>query len=314
MHAYTLIPVMTLVVARLENTSYFMAFCIHDFKDAEGNMGEEENSGSANNSVSATIDAVTGLAKAVPIYEDAIQPVAKQLGKSLEVVGRAVNVALMPVKGLVWSFEEIEKLFKPKLVNNLKDVPPEDIVPPKPNVAGPAIEALRYSGHEESLRDMYANLLATAMDKKTADGAHPAFVEIIKQLTPDEAKLVSFFMQHRPFPIVNVVAVDKKEGGEIYIAMNVSLFGYEAALQLPDMTRSYIDNLVRLGILEVRNGWAYKSTDFYTELEQCNEVEKHKNNIIENMKFAPRLDRGAVGLTNLGKLFGTVCIVNKSAS
>ncbi|MCV4268243.1 DUF4393 domain-containing protein [Pseudomonas capsici] len=276
-------------------------------------MGEEENS-STDNNVSATIDAVTGLAKAVPIYEDAIQPVAKQLGKSLEVVGRAVNVALMPVKGLVWSFEEIEKLFKPKLVNNLKDVPPEDIVPPKPNVAGPAIEALRYSGHEESLRDMYANLLAAAMDKKTADGAHPAFVEIIKQLTPDEAKLVSFFMQHRPFPIVNVVAVDEQNSGEIYIAINVSLFGSEAALQIPNMTPSYIDNLVRLGILEVRNKWAYNGNNIYTELEQCADVEKYKNSIVKNMRFTPRLDRGAVGLTNLGKHFGGVCVISKSAS
>ncbi len=277
-------------------------------------MSEEENSGSTGNNVSATIDAVTGLAKAVPIYEDAIQPVAKQLGKSLEVVGRAVNVALMPVKGLVWSFEEIEKLFKPKLVNNLKDVPPEDIVPPKPNVAGPAIEALRYSGHEESLRDMYANLLAAAMDKKTADGAHPAFVEIIKQLTPDEAKLVSFFMQHRPFPIVNILAVDEKgAGGEIYIAINVSLFGSEASLQLPNMTRSYIDNLVRLGIVEVRKNWAYNGADIYTELEQCIEVQNHKDSI-ENMKFVPRLDRGSVGLTNLGKHFGSVCVLSKAAS
>jgi len=67
--------------------------------------------------------------------------------------------------------------------------PPDQIVVPKPNVAGPALEALRYTWHEETLSDLYANLLAaSSMDKSTADGAHPAFVEIIRQLTPDEAK------------------------------------------------------------------------------------------------------------------------------
>ncbi|MDR6943028.1 hypothetical protein [Mucilaginibacter pocheonensis] len=34
--------------------------------------------------VKSTIEAVTGLVKAVPVYEDALQPAAKQVGKSLE--------------------------------------------------------------------------------------------------------------------------------------------------------------------------------------------------------------------------------------
>jgi hypothetical protein len=279
-------------------------------------MSEEEGSSSGTgSSVNATIDAVTGLVKAVPVYQDAVQPAAKELGKSLQTVARAVNVALMPLKGIVWSFEKIEALFIPKVEERLKDVPPEDIITPKPNVAGPAIEALRYTAHEESLSDMYANLLATAMDKKTADGAHPAFVEIIKQLTSDEAKLISFFMQHRPFPIVNVVAVDQHgAGGEVYMAMNVSLFGKEAGLQLPQMMPSYIDNLVRQGLLEVRRNWAYNGADIYTELEQCDDVQARKNKITDEMNFVPRLDRGAVGLTNLGKHFGSVCATNKVTS
>ncbi|MDA3137076.1 hypothetical protein HG619_23180 [Pseudomonas syringae] len=57
-------------------------------------MSEEEST----NVVKGTIEAATGLVKAVPIYEDAIQPVAKQVGKSLEIVGQAVNVALMPIQ------------------------------------------------------------------------------------------------------------------------------------------------------------------------------------------------------------------------
>ncbi|MBD1107835.1 hypothetical protein HXV84_21600 [Pseudomonas amygdali pv. morsprunorum] len=61
-------------------------------------MSEEESS----NVVKGTIEAATGLVKAVPIYEDAVQPVAKQIGKSLEIVGKAVNAALMPIQGLVW--------------------------------------------------------------------------------------------------------------------------------------------------------------------------------------------------------------------
>jgi len=59
--------------------------------------------------ISKAINAVTSLVRAVPVYDDAVQPVARQTGKALETVGRAVNTALMPVKGLVWSAEQIEK-------------------------------------------------------------------------------------------------------------------------------------------------------------------------------------------------------------
>lgn len=61
-------------------------------------MGDESG---GDNKVKETIDAVTGLVKAVPVYEDLLQPVAKQLGKSLEKIGKAINAALFPVSG--WS-------------------------------------------------------------------------------------------------------------------------------------------------------------------------------------------------------------------
>jgi len=47
------------------------------------------------------IDATTGLVKAIPIYEDAIQPAAKQIGKALETVTKAVNISLAPVSLLI---------------------------------------------------------------------------------------------------------------------------------------------------------------------------------------------------------------------
>ena len=47
------------------------------------------------------IDATTGLFKAIPIYEDAIQPAAKQIGKALETVTKAVNISLAPVSLLI---------------------------------------------------------------------------------------------------------------------------------------------------------------------------------------------------------------------
>src|SRR5262249_45643891 len=42
-------------------------------------------------------DAAKGVLETTSFYEDAVQPVAKQVGKALETVGKAVNLALAPV-------------------------------------------------------------------------------------------------------------------------------------------------------------------------------------------------------------------------
>lgn len=159
---------------------------------------------SEDNKVRDVIDAVTGVAKALPIYQDVAQPAAQELGKGLQTVAKTVHIALAPVSVLVWGYDQIKDFVSTKVADRLKNVSPENIITPKPNVAGPALESLRYTGHESSLSDMYANLLAAAMDKSTASGAHPAFVEIIKQLTPDEAKLIGLFINHMPFPLIDV--------------------------------------------------------------------------------------------------------------
>ena len=43
---------------------------------------------------SEIVDSVTGLVKAVPVYEDLLQPAVKELGKSLKTVAESVNVIL----------------------------------------------------------------------------------------------------------------------------------------------------------------------------------------------------------------------------
>lgn len=270
-------------------------------------MAEEDSGkGEGGGNINATIDAVTGLVKAVPVYQDAVQPAAKELGKSLQTVARAVNVALMPLKGIVWSFEKIEALFFPKVEERLKDVPPEDIITPKANVAGPALEALRYAGEEESLSDMYANLLASAMNRNTATNAHPAFVEIIKQLTPDEAKLVAFILEAPLLPILTVRA-KRETGGVKDIAVNVSLFGAKAGLEDTGRCPAYLDNLVRLGLIEIPTGLTYTDDQVYDELKNCADVLNLKQ-AVEAMSHACDLKFGIVRTTPFGKQFGAACV------
>lgn len=276
-------------------------------------MGEESG---GDNKVKETIDAVTGLVKAVPVYEDMVQPVAKQLGKTLETVGKAINMALSPISGLVWGFENIQVFLSTKLVDRLKDVPPEDIITPKPNVAGPAIEALRYTGHEETLSDMYANLLAASMDKNTANGAHPAFVEIIKQLTPDEAKIVALFEPNRAFPLLNVrasykVETEEKKGGRVRLS-HFSLLGEKAGVEFVSLTPAYLDNLCRLGLADFLGaGVHYTAPGVYDQLESHPDVLALKKEIEAESEMQCEIEQTGLSITELGKQFANVCVFRK---
>ncbi|HEJ2470088.1 TPA: DUF4393 domain-containing protein [Vibrio cholerae] len=155
-------------------------------------------------SVEGTINAVSGLVEKVPVYQDALQPLAKETGKALETLGRTVNAALMPIRGFVWGMEQIEQFLHSTATRKLENVAPEDIQTPDLAVAGPAIESLRFTGHKIELAELYANLLVTSMDKNTAKTAHPGFVEIIRNLSGDEAEILSFLVNARVAPIVDL--------------------------------------------------------------------------------------------------------------
>jgi len=152
--------------------------------------------------VTGTIEAVAGLVKSIPIYQDALQPAAIEVGKALGTLAKTIHVALAPVSALVWGYDQAKEFISTRVAEKLKNVPAEQICTPNPMVAGPALEALKYTGHESTLSEMYANLLATSLDSTTAATAHPAFVEIIKQLTPPEAKLIELLTHLERYPTV----------------------------------------------------------------------------------------------------------------
>jgi len=146
-------------------------------------MGDESN-------VQSTAMAVAEILKAAPVYQDLLQPAAKQLGQSLETVTKTLNIVLAPIAVMVWGYETVRASVIAKVADRLKDVPPEKITTPPANIAGPTMEALRYVGDNDELQQLYANLLAASINTDTRDAAHPAFVEIIRQLSPDEARML----------------------------------------------------------------------------------------------------------------------------
>jgi hypothetical protein len=263
------------------------------------------------------VDAVTGLVKAVPVYEDVLQPAAREIGTALQTVAKTVHIALAPVSALVWGYDQIREFVNSKVAERLRHVPPESIVSPKPHVAVPAIEALRYTGSEPLLSDMYANLLASAMNKSTARGAHPAFVEIIRQLTPDEAKLVSLFVRDIRFPLVTVRAKHSgllQKPGYTDMLENYSHLGRIADCEYAEMTPEYLGNVCRLGLAEIPLYISYSDKGVYDSLESDPIVVDSMAKINAEPGRVAEIKRSGLFVTQFGRQFARICVSDSAMS
>lgn len=244
------------------------------------------------------------------VYDDVFQPTAQLIGKSLR---DTVNLLLAPQRAAVWGFDQIENFICEKITKKLERVPREEIVSPSPNIAGPLIEALKYTGSEPSLSDLYANLLASSMQRSLKGGAHPAFVEIIKQLTPDEAKLIRLFaIPNTTFPLLTVRLEFKnptaeRNGGQD-VSSNFSVFANNIGLENLDQMPVYINNLIRLQLIDVPEFLQYTTPGVYEDLENAPEMKKMKEEIERNPDFICVFLKKAIKITDLGKQFIKICI------
>lgn len=264
------------------------------------------------NKIRDTADAIKGIVEAIPVYQDILQPAAKEIGTALQTVAKTVHIALAPVSALVWGYDQIKEFVSTRITEKLKDVPPENIISPKLNVAGPALELLKYTGHDKFLREMYANLVAASMNVITTNEAHPAFVDIIKQLTPDEARILKLFTTQSTFPLLDVnklVTVHGHSGtGHIRMLHNFSLIGIKANCERPNDAPIYIDNLCRLGLAEVLSGIQLFSSKLYEGLESSDEINQIKLTHRETSPDSIQIVRGGIKLTEFGNRFCKICI------
>lgn len=72
----------------------------------------------------------------------------------------------------------------------LQKIPQSDIQAPSPKIAVPLLQNASIT-EETNLREMYGKLLAGDMNKNLKPLVHPAYIEIINQMSSDDAELFS---------------------------------------------------------------------------------------------------------------------------
>jgi hypothetical protein len=252
-----------------------------------------------------------GIGKAVEtvpdLYDDALKPITQESGKTLALIPRAINAALSPLRQWIaqreYNVAETEKLLAQKLEN----IDPEKIVSPEAYVAVPALQAISYSMNSDELRELYANLLAKSMCTDTKNSVHPSFVEIIKQMSPLDAVVFKIVLNANLRPLIDMkIGYSQDEGGGSKIVFrNVSWITNYPYKQLIVS----FDNLERLNLIDISDSF-YTHSEHYQLITNTSFYNDNKH-LIENSldpKQSYREDQKIMQLTDLGILFGNICI------
>lgn len=254
---------------------------------------------------------ITECAKEVAkeVYQDAGKPIVQPIGELFSLVPRAIKAALFPVEkwivGIEYNLAETKKLLQQKLEN----IPPEQIEVPEAHIAVPTLQCVSYCIDSEELRNMYANLLASSMNKAVKNGVHPSFVEIIKQLCPDEARMLKYFYKNISIPIITLKRTNK-EGLFVKVIDCFSDIGYEAKCEFPLKNENYFNNLIRLGLIEKgSHGESFRDHSRYNKLINNQLIQDELNRIIGEKDFnIPDIDKGYIVITQFGKSFCSICL------
>ena len=140
------------------------------------------------------------------VYKDALSPAMKQIGKSLESVAKTSRFLLAPIDYLAAQHDRWERYLK-KVSEKVQE---ENLVEGHPQIVIPTLEGLSLTYENSLLSELFINLLANSIDKTKQDLAHPAFPNIIKQLSHDEA-VILFYLKKKPYKIRQQSDLNERE-------------------------------------------------------------------------------------------------------
>ena len=256
-----------------------------------------------------TVAAVTEVAKNA--YNDIAHPSLAATGKVIALIPQIIDRALLPVQK--WVAEGQYKLAETKklLGKKLENVSPENIVSPESHIAVPALQAISYSMDNEEIRNMYANLLTSSMHEKVKNDVHPAFVEIIKQLSPDEAKILKYVhavKNNVPLISFRVENISNRSGSVVYKYLS-PLHSEIKDLEYKKQEKIVLalENLERQNLIVIEKNYTLTDKQEYESLfcdKRAEELLKQK--LPEGMKWDWL--KTYFSLTEFGKIFCDICI------
>lgn len=254
--------------------------------------------------------------------ETALEKPATTIGDLINGIMLAIFTPLL--KYNVRKEAEIQN-YKQLILNEVSRIPKENLIEPPLNIIGPAIEASKFYIENDEIRGMFAKLIASSMNSETANMAHPAFIEVIKQLSPFDAHNLKLFSSKRNYPIVKYNIADKNNNS---VDISNHIFLGNSNCRDFDLLATSLSNLYRSGLLfltyrrHVMDDSLYSpftETQLYQNIQAILSLEDdtQKQTLISSFTLVDikrfsvlAIEKGIVETTPLGINFIKVCLPN----
>lgn len=243
------------------------------------------------------------------LADDSISPITRRIS------GTIISIWDLTL-GRIDSFNEKYQLkkekdledYKNQLENEINNIDPDNLVEPKLSIVGPALESSKYYYEEKELRSMFAKLVASSMDKTKQSKAKNSFTNIIQQLDKiDALNLLSFDTTTRK-PIARA-----ETGYSSYKFADDNRYEYiyfsnKKIEPLSDAMSSSIDNLQRLGLVEVTFDRLLKDASVYDDFHNDGYIFSYTSDKPHYGDGYFPAENGIIFLTTLGIQFIDVCL------
>ncbi|RSM39478.1 DUF4393 domain-containing protein [Amycolatopsis balhimycina DSM 5908] len=155
--------------------------------------------------------------------------------------------------------------------------------------------------HGEPLRAAMAELLNHSIGFGRDRAREYFYAIILRQLTPDEARILSALSDGSPFPAIDVVERTGLGGNGRVVLRNASTVGKAAGVSLPDQVPGYVTRLIGLGLVNLDEEVPTLETQYEILLtdETVRDAEKH----VKRAKFVRR----TIHISRLGAQFWQAC-------
>lgn len=196
---------------------------------------------------------------------------------------------------------ELEQ-YKQEIENSTDLIPSDKKLEPSIQITAQALENSKYCIEEPELRKMFSSLIANSMNSDFSNQVHPAFAEMIKQMSPLDAKVLTAFKKNpNGFPVVNYQNVLDGSGYRVLaenVFIAISMDNYQQYAQS-------LTSLERLGLISIHYDEFFTQDSLYEQFKSHPLYLSYKAYIPEkNLK----IQKGKTSLTPLGRSFVNVCI------
>ncbi len=138
------------------------------------------------------------------------------------------------------------------------------------------------------------------------DAGLPAFLEVVAQLTPDEARILRLLGDTGPAPVIDLHAVSIVGRGTRTVLARQTMVADRAGCSHPEDVDTYLANLSRLGIVEFTDV-ELEDHDDYQLIVGTEAYRTAARRYRDDRLWRARGQRGSVRLTAFGQRFLSIC-------